>query len=107
MREVVVHVVPVSRQSEDETTDDPLMCMKGTKGKTGEMSGNALRAVKQVVQKEDQERCPPGDATEEPVAQGAPGRGRRLEGRKEEQSPPKNRRKRSGKNCGAVKTAGR
>ena len=33
MREVVVHVVPVSRQSEDETTDDPLMCMKGTKGK--------------------------------------------------------------------------
>ena len=58
MREVVVHVVPVSRQSEDETTDDPLMCMKGTKGKTGEMSGNALRAVKQVVQKEDQEWCP-------------------------------------------------
>ena len=107
MREVVVHVVPVSRQSEDETTDDPLMCMKGTKGKTGEMSGNALRAVKQVVQKEDQERCPPGDATEEPVAQGAPGRGRRLEGRKEEQSPPKNRRKRSGKNRGAVKTAER
>ena len=77
------------------------------KRETGEVSGNAPRAVKQVVQKEDQERCPPGDATEEPVAQDAPGRGRRLEGRKEEQSPPKNRRKRSGKNRGAVKTAER
>ena len=79
MREVVVHVVPVSRHSKDETTDDPLMCMKCTKG-----SGNAPRAVKQVVQKEDQERCPTRDATDEPVAQGAPGRGRRLGGRKEE-----------------------
>ena len=54
------------------------------KRETGEMSGNAPRAVKQVVQKEDQEWCPTGDATEEPVAQGAPGRGRRLGGRKEE-----------------------
>ena len=77
------------------------------KRETGEMSGNAPRAVKQVVQKEDQEWRPTGDATEEPVAQGAPGRGRRLGGRKEEQSPPKNRRKRSGKNRGAVKTAER
>ena len=59
MREVVVHVVPVSRHSKDETTDDPLMCMKCTKGKTGEMSGNAPRAVKQVAQKEDQNGVPP------------------------------------------------
>ena len=77
------------------------------KRETGEMSGNAPRAVKQVVQKEDQEWRPTGDATEEPVAQGVPGRGRRLGGSKEEQSPPKNRRKRSGKNRGAVKTAER
>ena len=33
MREVVVHVVPVSHHSKDETIDGPLMCMKCTKGK--------------------------------------------------------------------------
>ena len=59
------------------------------KRETGEMSGNAPRAVKQVVQKEDQEWCPTGDATEEPVAQGAPGRGRRLGGQKGRVEPPK------------------
>ena len=81
------------------------------KRETGEMSGNAPRAVKQAVQKEGQEWRPTGDATDEPAPQGAPGRGRRLGGSKQEgggrAEPPKKRRKRSGKNRGAVKTAKR
>ena len=81
------------------------------KRETGEMSGNAPRAVKQAAQKEGQEWRPTGDATDEPAPQGAPGRGRRLGGSKHEgggrAEPPKNRRKRSGKNRGAVKTAER
>ena len=72
---------------------------------------NAPRVVKQAVQKEGQEWRPTGDATDEPAPQGAPGRGRRLGGSKQEgggrAEPPKNRRKRSGKNRGAVKTAER
>ena len=82
------------------------------KRETGEMSGNAPRVVKQAVQKEGQEWRPTGDATDEPAPQGAPGRGRRLGGSKQEgggraEPPKKNRRKRSGKNRGAVKTAER
>ena len=69
------------------------------KRETGEMSGNAPRAVKQAVQKEGQEWRPTGDATDEPAPQGAPGRGRRLGGSGRAE-PPKNRRKRSGKNRG-------
>ena len=51
MREAVVHAVPVSRHPNDETIDGPQMCRKCTKRETGEMSGNAPRAVNQAVQK--------------------------------------------------------
>ena len=76
------------------------------KRETGEMSGNAPRAVKQAVQKEGQEWRPTGDATDEPAPQGAPGRGRRLRGqqaggRRKSRAPQKNG------ESGAVKTAER
>ena len=75
------------------------------KRETGEMSGNAPRVVKQAVQKEGQEWRQTGDATDEPAPQGAPGRGRRLGGSKQEgggrAEPPK-----TGES-GAVKTAER